>query len=334
MTADGAQGTDRASATPAKTPEAGGFPDPLRDLLARFRGGEPLADEATGRLLLRVGLAAVFLWFGVDKFLNPGYWAMWVPEALAPVFATDAGLYALGLVEVVLGAGLLWEHRWLREVALLTAGYLALVVVGQGVAPVVRDLGLLAAALYLGLTTPGAAAEEPEPSTGSTDTARDASTSPPRTVKAGTSQGPPSTRLSLGPGRKVLAALAIVAGLLLGAALAAGLPGWTASRSAGSGPPGAMLTFAEPADGTEVATGAVPVRVQLSDDVHDLGVNHVHIKLDGKVVDALYFGLEDDAVETTVQVRNAGEHTLTAYLAYSDHTELAGSETAIQITAT
>lgn len=323
-----------------------GFPDPLRDLLARFRGGEPLADEATGRLLLRVGLAAVFLWFGVDKFLNTGYWAMWVPDALAPVFATDAGLYALGLLEVGLGAGLLWEHRWLREVALLTAGYLALVVVGQGVAPVVRDLGLLAAALYLGLTTPGQAArladrdadasgEEASPD------GRLAPKAPPSRADApgagpspDASPGPPSTRLSLGPGRRVLAALAIVAGLLLGAALAAGLPGWTASRSAGSGPPGALLTFAEPADGAEVPTGAVPVRVELSDEVHDLGVNHVHIKLDGKVVDALYFGPGDDAVETTVQVRNAGEHTLTAYLAYSDHTELAGSETAIEITAT
>lgn len=359
--------TPSQTADPTPEPARTGdepLPDPLRDLIRRFRRGEPAADEATARLLLRVGLAAVFVWFGLDKFVHTGYWAMWVPDALAPVFATDAGLYALGLVEVGLGAGLLWQHRWLREVALATAAYLALIVAFQGVVPVVRDLGLLGAATYLALRTPGAAAHGADAGGAAADADRPTARAPapepsapspqPTTVDADPSAGPsagPSADPSPSPSspaaatdpsgppkgtrpssrRTWLAAVVLLVGLLLGAAIAAGgLPAFGTAPSAGSR--GALLAVEAPEDGATLPAGDLRVRVRLDDAVHRLGVNHVHVKVDGQVLDAVYFQPGQDAVETTVQVFRPGPHRLTAYLAYNDHTEYEGSATAVQVT--
>lgn len=269
--------------------------DPVRDALQRFGEGDPLLDD--GRVLLRAGLAIVLVWFGVDKFVHTSYWPMWVPDALAFMSST-AGLYLIGAFEVLLGLALLSGRRE-RAVSLATAAYLAAIVIAQGVAPVVRDIGLLAAALYLGLT----AKADVEVSLGDVPT--------------------PSAKA-----KRAGLVVAVVA--VLGVAGAAvGLAWIDTTPEADTGP---LLAFQTPADGDQVAAGDVDVRVDLDPKVHDLGLDHVHVKVDGRVVDALYFDESDDHVRTTIHLE-AGQRRIGAYLAYIDHIEYEDSWTEIEVVA-
>ncbi len=54
-------------------------------------------------LVLRIGIAIVFFWFGIDKFFHPDYWLNnWIP---GPV-STDAAAYLIGAVEILIGVSL------------------------------------------------------------------------------------------------------------------------------------------------------------------------------------------------------------------------------------
>ena len=49
-------------------------------------------------LFLRFGLAAVFIWFGVDKFINPEYWLnAWIPQNIVSL-ASKAGISGTDVV--------------------------------------------------------------------------------------------------------------------------------------------------------------------------------------------------------------------------------------------
>lgn len=63
-------------------------------------------------LVLRLGLAAVFLGFGIDKFLYPDYWVnAWLPHSVAVLIAhIKMGprdfIYLNGIFEVLVGTSL------------------------------------------------------------------------------------------------------------------------------------------------------------------------------------------------------------------------------------
>lgn len=270
--------------------------DPIRDALDRYADGEPIVDD--GRWILRVALAVVMVGFGVDKFVHPGYWPMWVPDALWPL-ATPAGIALIGAVEVGLGVALL-SGRAERLVALVTAGYLAAIVVSQGATLVaLRDLGLAAGAAYLGLTAEGTPIERSSPSG---------------------FELPDLDRTRVG----------LAVGLLV-AAIGAGAV--ALSWPAPSEPAGDLLRFRTPEDGATLAAGEVPVAVELDPRVDEIGVDHMHIRVDGGVVGAVYFGEGDRLVETTIDLE-PGDHTVGAYLAYTDHVEYEDSWTEIRVTVT
>ena len=53
------------------------------------------------QLALRVGLAVVFLWFGVDKFIHPQYWLdAWIPLTVQ-TFAGHMGVNPRELVNLI-----------------------------------------------------------------------------------------------------------------------------------------------------------------------------------------------------------------------------------------
>lgn len=272
--------------------------DPIRDALDRFAGGDPIVED--GRWIVRIALALVMVGFGADKFVHPAYWPMWVPDALWPL-ATPVGIALIGALEVGLGAALL-AGRAQRVVALATAGYLTAIVVSQGPTLVaLRDLGLAAAAAYLGLTASGAAVGTPR-------------------------------RLDLewptiDRGRAGLVVGLLVAGLVAGGVLAVA---WSDRPQE---PTGDLLAFVTPEDGDRVEAGTVPVEVALRPRVHELGVDHMHLRVDGGVVGAVYFGEGQSSVETSVDLE-PGERTVGAYLAYTDHVEYEDSWTAVRVTAT
>lgn len=106
-------------------------------------------------LAIRIGLAVVFLWFGVGKFINPGYWLnAWVPHtvmALLPKFRLSGMdfVYLNGIFEVLIGLSLI-SGLGLRFFAFLGIIFLFLVLLFNGVSEVtIRDVGLMGGLLSL-----------------------------------------------------------------------------------------------------------------------------------------------------------------------------------------
>lgn len=109
----------------------------------------------TSNLLLRLGLAFVFLWFGIDKFIHPDYWInAWVPLWFQGILGRlGIGnlnfIYANGIFEVVIGLGLVF-NIFVKFLAFLIILFLLFVILSFGLNEViVRDVGLIGAALAL-----------------------------------------------------------------------------------------------------------------------------------------------------------------------------------------
>ena len=108
--------------------------------------------ESLSRIVLRTTLGAVFLWFGVDKFVNPAYWIMWTPQTVEFIvqdFLLDF-IVGLGVFEVFVAA-VLFSGKFTRIVGAVAAVFLATVILTSDVTTVVRDIGLFGAATALAL---------------------------------------------------------------------------------------------------------------------------------------------------------------------------------------
>lgn len=109
----------------------------------------------TSNLLLRLGLAFVFLWFGIDKFIHPDYWInawlpLWFQGILGRLGIGNLNfIYANGIFEVVIGLGLVF-NIFVKFLAFLIILFLLFVILSFGLNEViVRDVGLIGAALAL-----------------------------------------------------------------------------------------------------------------------------------------------------------------------------------------
>ena len=109
----------------------------------------------TSHLFLRLGLALVFLWFGIDKFIHPDYWInAWTPLWLQSILnGMNIGnlnfIYANGIFEIILGLGFVF-NIFVKLFALLTVIFLLIVILSFGLNEVIiRDAGLIGAALAL-----------------------------------------------------------------------------------------------------------------------------------------------------------------------------------------
>lgn len=108
-------------------------------------------------LIIRLGLALVFLWFGIDKFIHTLNWIGWVPQwmqSLIP-FSMNAFMYSQGVIETAIGVMLLigFKVRVASLLASITIAGVLISLIGTGQAEImIRDAGLLAASLSLLLT--------------------------------------------------------------------------------------------------------------------------------------------------------------------------------------
>ena len=106
-------------------------------------------------LFLRLGLAAVFLWFGIDKFIHPNYWIdAWVPHWFQG-FLGNIGvssltfIYFQGVFETAVGLSFL-INLFIKLFSFLAAIFLIAVLLAIGFNEItVRDMGLLGAVLSL-----------------------------------------------------------------------------------------------------------------------------------------------------------------------------------------
>jgi len=101
--------------------------------------------------IIRISLALVLLWFGIDELRHPEYWVGFFPPWLTPLLpvSSDAFLAFNGLVEITIGALLLigFYARVFGAIACLHLLFIAAAVGYNDIA--IRDLGLAAMALSL-----------------------------------------------------------------------------------------------------------------------------------------------------------------------------------------
>lgn len=106
-------------------------------------------------LILRLSLAFVFLWFGIDKFFHPGYWF----DAWMPQFVINLGLslnispnnliYGIGAVELLIGISFV-SNMFVDFFAMIAVIFLIGISLFYGFNEVlVRDVGIIGALLAL-----------------------------------------------------------------------------------------------------------------------------------------------------------------------------------------
>ncbi len=100
-------------------------------------------------LALRLGLAAVFLCFGIDKMVHPSYWLnAWVPKSLLDIvekFSVTGTqfIYLNGIFEILVGFSLL-TGVLNKFFSILAIVFIVLVLIFSGVNEItIRDFGLI-----------------------------------------------------------------------------------------------------------------------------------------------------------------------------------------------
>lgn len=104
--------------------------------------------------LPRYGLAVVFAWFGIDKFLIHQYYVSWFSATksimiLLPFQDISMSVYSIGIVEISLSALLFLGIR-IRVVALVVMAFLATILItAKYPSSFPQDIGLIGIALML-----------------------------------------------------------------------------------------------------------------------------------------------------------------------------------------
>lgn len=93
----------------------------------------------------------MFLWIGIDMWRHPETWLGYVPAEPGFGMSRAAALSAVSAFDAGLGV-LFWLHMWPRTVSFLAAAHLLGVLAVNGIdAVLIRDVGLLGAALAMAL---------------------------------------------------------------------------------------------------------------------------------------------------------------------------------------
>lgn len=120
----------------------------MRQYFSRV-GSSMFTSSRYSYLALRLGLAAVFLWFGIDKMFNPVYWLnAWVPEWTVKMISGFglSGLqfiYLNGIFEILVGLSLI-TGVFTKFFSVLATLFLIGVLVFVGISEVtVRDFAMI-----------------------------------------------------------------------------------------------------------------------------------------------------------------------------------------------
>ena len=112
-----------------------------------------MIDFKNPLFVIRIGLAVVFLWIGIDTLLHPIVWLAWVPQWLLNIipFSPTMFMYIHGSIEALLGLMLLVGFLT-RKVSAVAAVMLAAIIVILGFNDLAaRDFAILTIAVALSL---------------------------------------------------------------------------------------------------------------------------------------------------------------------------------------
>lgn len=103
--------------------------------------------------ILTLGLAFVFVWFGIDKFVHPLLWIDFLPEWMTGFLGItrETWLSVLGVLEIIMGVMIVIPVRVIRQAGASIISLHLLVIVWEiGLTDIgVRDVGLLTSAVAL-----------------------------------------------------------------------------------------------------------------------------------------------------------------------------------------
>ena len=112
-------------------------------------------DSEKGKILLRISLSLVFLWFGFNQLFNPSDWIGFVPQLIQNIFFNVLGITAEGLVlinsflEILLGI-FLFLGLYTRFSSLILSIHLFGIALSMGLSTIaIRDYGLALATLSI-----------------------------------------------------------------------------------------------------------------------------------------------------------------------------------------
>jgi len=101
--------------------------------------------------IIRISLALVLLWFGIDQLRNPDYWVGFLPPWLSQLLPVSINTFLLfnGIIEIIIGIFLL-VGSYTRVFGVIAFLHLLPIAVAVGYNDIaIRDLGLAAMALSL-----------------------------------------------------------------------------------------------------------------------------------------------------------------------------------------
>lgn len=107
-------------------------------------------DNEIGKIILRISLALVFLYFGVMQLQDPGAWSGFVPDFVTFSFLSANNIVVFnGFMEIVLGTFLI-VGLYVRFASLVMSLHLFGIAFSIGFSPLgIRDFGLAFATLAL-----------------------------------------------------------------------------------------------------------------------------------------------------------------------------------------
>lgn len=105
---------------------------------------------AWSQLLLRIGIAVVFLYAAISAFIDPNEWIGFLPPLITENFKAETVLHIFSVIELVLAAWLL-SGAYVRWAALFAAAMLSGIVVSNFSIFQIsfRDIAIIFAALAL-----------------------------------------------------------------------------------------------------------------------------------------------------------------------------------------
>lgn len=101
--------------------------------------------------IIRIGLALVLLWFGLDEIINPENWFGYIPPGLSSILPInlDAFITINGIFEIIIGFLLLIGY-YTRIIAFIAALHLLSITIAVGYNEIgIRDFGLTLMAVSL-----------------------------------------------------------------------------------------------------------------------------------------------------------------------------------------
>jgi len=106
-------------------------------------------------LALKLGLAAVFIWFGIDKFIHPNYWInAWLPGGFIDFierFGLDSTrfIYINGVFEILVGLSFILGV-FTKIFSFLGIVFLVVIIITIGLNEIIiRDIGLIGGLLAI-----------------------------------------------------------------------------------------------------------------------------------------------------------------------------------------